>query len=180
MASFCHYDEKQGLFLAEQACKNITWCWTGVCFPVFHNSLWHEECQRWTPSHNRFPVQAPMMELCITASSPAGLPVGCSTYILLADSKRQAGKQSASDSTCIKPVEQLVSHTGKSVRARGGLAHAAQHSVIQMQHTIPQAFTVTALSSCSTVHTALWIWICYESRWWQHSACLCTLRNTAV
>ena len=64
--------------------------WGVFSSKVFHNKwLWHKECQRWTPSHNRFPAQAPVMALCVTASSPAGP----------AKWAKQAVNQPASDST---------------------------------------------------------------------------------
>lgn len=161
---------KEWFVAAIWACKNTTRCWTGVCFPVnvSQQSLWHKECQRWTPSHNRFPVQAPVMELCI-ASRSAREPL--SLRLTGGQAGKQPSSQSNGDSTSISLADQLVSRSGKSVTAGGGLAHAARRNA---QEDVRQSRSLLARSSCLSVNTAFWIWICYDSRWWQQRACLCT------
>ena len=93
VAGYCHYDERTFFFFFGHPSSqkyNQLLNWGVFSSKVFHNKwLWHKECQRWTPSHNRFPAQAPVMALCVTASSPAGP----------AKWAKQAVNQPASDST---------------------------------------------------------------------------------
>lgn len=132
------------LFSAIRACKNITSCWTGVCFPAkrFTTRGCHTRSVKGEYPPTTGFLLRPLWWLSV--SQPAHQPA------LPSGQNRQSTSQSVTQPE-IKPVDQLVSRSGESVTARGGLAHTAR-SVMKKEdvhHSQVRSHSSLQLLDCS-------------------------------
>ena len=120
VAGYCHYDERTFFFFfsAIRARKNITSCWTGVCFPA--KCFTTSGCDTRSVKGEHPPTTGFLLRPLwwLSVSQPAHQPGPPSGQ------NRQSTSQPVTQPE-IKPVDQLVS-CSESVTAWGGLAHSAR------------------------------------------------------
>lgn len=74
-----------------------------------------------------------------------------------------------------RPVSQLLSLISYS--RRRPRPYITVQSYKRRRTLEPRPTQSQSQSSCLTVHTALWIWICFDSWWWQQYACQSTFQT---